>query len=157
MNSEESLYLDKIIAYYKSDVGTDQISLLECLKSIQVEFKQIPNEAIERCAIAFNTQIAVVKALIQRTAQLKQESKTHVITMCNGERCQARQAYRFIASIEEYLKIKVGQTTPDKRFELRTQHCLHRCAMGKNVNLDDQELTEMTYEKLIAELQKINT
>jgi len=155
MNNEESIYLDKIITYYSTEQGIDQMILLECLKAIQAEFKQIPNEAIERCSNVFKTQNSVVRALILRTHLVLQENQTHVITMCNGERCQARQANRFIAAIEEYLKIKVGQTTPDKRFELKTQHCLHRCALGKNVNLDNQELTEMDYEKLTAILDKI--
>lgn len=155
MNSEENTYLNKLITYYSTEQGTDQITLLECLKAIQAEFTFIPNEAVERCSIAFKTQSSVVKALIVRSHCVLQENQTHVITMCNGERCQARLANRFIASIEEYLKIKVGQTTPDKRFELKTQHCLHRCALGKNVNLDNQELTEMDYDKLTAILDKL--
>jgi NADH:ubiquinone oxidoreductase subunit E len=148
--------LRSLILSYKDDfLGVDQTTLIACLKAIQARFGEIPAEAIPLMVTELNTTPGVLKSLIQRIRSLKMASKVHTILMCNGERCSNRGAEALIRSVETTLKTRVGERTPDGLFVLKTQRCLGRCAYGKNINLDDQPLTEMTLEKLMDEIEKI--
>jgi NADH:ubiquinone oxidoreductase subunit E len=146
----------RLIQRYKDDfLGVDQTTLIACLKAIQAEYGEIPSEAIDVMVRELQTTPGVLKSLILRIPSLKMATKVHTILMCNGERCSHRGAEAFIHSVEAALKTRVGEQTPDGRFVLKTQRCLGRCALGKNVNLDDQPLTEMTLEKLLSAIETI--
>lgn len=148
--------LQNLIHSYRDDfLGVDQTTLIACLKAIQAEYGEIPAEAIDIMVGTLNTTPGVLKSLIQRIPSLKMANKVHTILMCNGERCSNRGAESMIRSIEDALKTRVGERTPDGLFVLKTQRCLGRCAYGKNINLDDRQLTEMTMEKLLIEIERI--
>lgn len=145
-----------LIRSYRDDfLGVDQTTLIACLKAIQAEFGEIPTEAIGLMVSELNTTSGILKSLIQRIPSLKMANKVHTILMCNGERCSNRGAEAMIRSIEDALRTRVGEKTPDGLFVLKTQRCLGRCAYGKNINLDDRQLTEMTLEKLLVEIDQI--
>lgn len=152
MNDE----LLRLIQSYRDDfLGVDQTTLIACLKAIQAQFGEIPAEAIELMVKELGTTPGILKSLILRIPSLKMASKVHTILMCNGERCSNKGAEAFIRSVETALKTRVGEKTPDGLFVLKTQRCLGRCAFGKNVNLDDQMLTEMTLEKLLVAIENV--
>jgi NADH:ubiquinone oxidoreductase subunit E len=156
MSDEERSLLVKLITSYEDDfLGVDQTSLLACLKDIQATFGLIPEEALTLMSTQLKTSPAILKGLISRSPSLRTETKIHTITLCNGERCSNRGAEAFIRSVEKALGTSVGSKTKDGRFELKTQRCLHRCEFGINVNIDATEHTQMTLEKLLAELKKI--
>jgi NADH:ubiquinone oxidoreductase subunit E len=146
----------RLIQSFRDDfLGVDQTTLIACLKAIQSQYGEIPAEAIDMMVQELNTTPGILKSLILRIPSLKMASKVHTILMCNGERCSNRGAEAFIRTVETTLKTRVGEKTPDGLFILKTQRCLGRCAFGKNVNLDDQALTEMTLEKLLVAIELI--
>lgn len=152
MNEE----LLQLIQGYRDDfLGVDQTTLIACLKAIQAQFGEVPAEALDLMVLELGTTPGILKSLILRIPSLKMASKVHTILMCNGERCSNRGAEAFIRSVETTLKTRVGEKTPDGQFILKTQRCLGRCAFGKNVNLDDQPLTEMTLEKLLVAIDHV--
>ncbi len=156
MNDEEKLKLKTLISYFEDDfLGVDQIGLIACMKEIQAQFGLVPEIALEMMSTQLKTSPAILRGLIARSPSLRTETKIHTITLCNGERCSNRGALAFIKSVEKALNTEVGGKTKDGRFELKTQRCLHRCEFGINVNLDAAEHTQMTLEKLLAELKKI--
>ena len=147
--------LQLIRSYHDDFLGVDQTTLIACLKAIQAQFGEIPSDAIDLMVSELQTTPGVLKSLIQRIPSLKMATKVHTILMCNGERCSNRGAEALIRSVEVALKTRVGEKTPDGLFVLKTQRCLGRCALGKNINLDDLALTEMTLEKLLVEIDKL--
>ncbi len=156
MSDEALELLKKIIGSYEDDfLGVDQTSLLACLKDIQAEFGLIPEFALDWMSTQLKTSPAILRGLILRSPSLRSETKVHTITLCNGERCANRGAEAFIKSVEKALDCSVGSKTKDGRFELKTQRCLHRCALGINVNIDASEHTQMTLEKLLEALKQI--
>ncbi len=54
-----------------------------------------------------------------------------------------------LQAIEETLKIKVGQTTPDRKFSLSTTNCLGWCHKGPAMLINDEVFTELTPGKVI--------
>jgi NADH-quinone oxidoreductase subunit E len=146
---------ERMLGYYDSPLAHgDQGTLITILKETQKIFGCVPNEEIAEIAKTMKMSEAIIQSLINRFPSLQGERATHIVLMCNGERCANKQSLPLIKSIEKYLNIRVGQTTGDKRFELRTQHCLGRCLEGPNMNLDADQYGAMTLEKFKEITQK---
>jgi NADH:ubiquinone oxidoreductase subunit E len=139
---------DRMLGYYDTPLAHgDQGTLITILKESQRIFGCVPNAEIGEISKVMKMSEAIIKSLVNRFPSLQGESATHIVLMCNGERCANRQSLALIKSIENFLNILVGQTTGDKRFELRTQHCLGRCMEGPNMNLDSDQYGAMTLDK----------
>ncbi len=138
-----------IFSYYQdSFMPLDQQSLITCLKEIQVEFGYIPMESYPDIIEIFKTSPQIIKSIIHRVPSLIEEGGPHLLLMCTGERCKDKGSIKFISEVEDYLGCHIGGISKDGLFELKTQNCLRRCAMGKNLNIDTTPYTEMNLEKL---------
>jgi len=159
MKQHSELELNKIqtiLEYYKdSFMPLDQQTLITCLKEIQSEFNYIPMESYPGIILLFNTSPQIIKSIIHRIPSLIEEGGPHLVLMCSGDRCKDKGAFQFIHDVEEYLECKVGGLSKDGMFELRTQSCLRRCAMGKNLNIDTTAYTDMSLEKLKPIIESI--
>ena len=60
-----------------------------------------------------------------------------------------RNKDEIIATLEDQLKIKVGETTHDKRFTLLTANCLGWCHKGPVMLVNDEVYPEVTPQKAI--------
>ena len=145
----------RMLAYYDTPFASnDQGTLITILKETQKIFGCVPDVEIDEISRVMATTPKVIRSMIQRFPSLLAQSGTHTILMCNGERCANRQSVALIQSVEKYLGIRVGQQTPDKKFELKTQHCLHRCMEGPNMNIDNDPYGELNLEKFKTILEK---
>lgn len=53
-----------------------------------------------------------------------------------------------IQTLEEMLKIKVGETTPDKQFSLVETNCIGWCHKAPAILINDMPYTELNSEKV---------
>ena len=53
-----------------------------------------------------------------------------------------------IQTLEEILKIKVGETTPDNQFSLIETNCIGWCHKAPAILINDMPYTELTPEKV---------
>ena len=60
----------------------------------------------------------------------------HVIKVCRNIACSLRGAEGILAHIERTLGIRVGETTPDGRFTLKTVECLASCGTSPAMQID---------------------
>lgn len=125
--------VDEIIDRYKGEEGV----LIQLLLDIQNEFNWISPEAIAR----ISEQMRIPKSQIYRIASFYKAMSLkpvgrHIIHVCLGTACQVRGAPKILDRIEENLKIKEGETTPDMRFSLKRVNCLGCCAMGPVILVD---------------------
>ncbi|HAO62225.1 MAG TPA: hypothetical protein DCQ90_10095 [Erysipelotrichaceae bacterium] len=145
---EQKSEFKRMLDYYDTPfTSNDQGTLITILKETQKIFGCVPNEEILEIARVMKSSEGILKSMIRRFPSLLGESATHTILMCNGERCENRKSFQLIKDIEKYLDCSVGQTTKDKKFELKTQHCLRRCMEGPNLNIDSDQYGAMTLEK----------
>ncbi|MFC1555260.1 NAD(P)H-dependent oxidoreductase subunit E, partial [candidate division KSB1 bacterium] len=68
-------------------------------------------------------------ATFYKSFSLKPRGK-HLISVCLGTACHVRGGAEIAEEFEKQLKIKAGDTTPDKNFSLETVNCLGACALG---------------------------
>ncbi len=145
----------RMLDYYDTPMAAgDQGTLITILKETQKIFGCVPNEEISLISATMKTSQGIIHSLINRFPSLQAETATHTVLMCNGERCANRQSVALIHSIEKFMDCYVGQTTKDKRFALKTQHCLSRCMEGPNMNIDADQYGAMTLDKFKETIKK---
>ena len=55
---------------------------------------------------------------------------------------------QILKTIEDLLKVKVGETTKDNKFTLLETNCLGWCHKGPAMLINDESYTELTPEKV---------
>lgn len=62
----------------------------------------------------------------------------HVVNVCTGTACFVRGADKLKEELENQLKIKAGETTPDNLFTLETLRCIGACGLAPVIIVDGQ-------------------
>ncbi len=78
----------------------------------------------------------------------------NVIRVCKTITCHMKGREEIIEAISNQLKIKVGETTHDKKFTLLTANCLGWCHKGPVMLINDEVYPELTPAKAVEILEK---
>jgi len=62
----------------------------------------------------------------------------HVVNVCTGTACFVRGAEKLKEELENQLKIKAGETTPDNLFTLETLRCVGACGLAPVMIVDGE-------------------
>ena len=155
MKSIEISELCELIYRYDDYFGPlGQNELMSCLKDLQKAYGFIPKMSYPYLEKHFNSNANIIHSLIKRLPSLVLEGGPHTLAMCSGQRCMDKNQARFIQEVQTLLNIKTGETSQDGRFELKIQACMNRCALGRNINIDNDPYTHMDIEKLKTILLK---
>ncbi len=111
--------------------------LIAILEGVQAKYGYLPEEVLRD--VAANTGRSLVDiygvATFYRAFSLKPRGK-HLVSACLGTACHVRGGPAIARKIQQQLKIKAGETTPDGEFTLETVNCLGACALGPVVVVD---------------------
>jgi NADH:ubiquinone oxidoreductase subunit E len=72
----------------------------------------------------------------------------YIIRICKTITCAMKGKNQLLFAIQDMLKIKTGETTPDKRFTLLETNCLGWCHKAPAMLINDDVYTEVTPEKV---------
>jgi bidirectional [NiFe] hydrogenase diaphorase subunit len=75
--------------------------------------------------------------------KLKPQGK-HTCVVCLGTACYVKGADKVIGALQERLKIKTGETTPDGNVSLLTARCIGACGIAPAVTYDGQVAPKQT-------------
>ncbi|MBI9068116.1 MAG: NAD(P)H-dependent oxidoreductase subunit E [Salinivirgaceae bacterium] len=81
----------------------------------------------------------------------------YVIRVCKTITCAMKGKNQILLALEDSLKIKVGDTTPDKKFTILETNCLGWCHKAPAMLINDDVYTELTPEmvrQIIEEYRK---
>ena len=81
----------------------------------------------------------------------------YVIRVCKTITCSMKGKNQILLSLEDILKIKVGETTPDKKFTILETNCLGWCHKAPAMLINDDVYTELTTDsvrQIIEEYKK---
>jgi NADH-quinone oxidoreductase E subunit len=78
----------------------------------------------------------------------KQGTGKYLIQICTNLSCSLLGAESLVRYLEEKLKIKVGQTTPDGKFTLITVECLGSCGTAPVMQINQDYYENLTKEKI---------
>jgi len=83
----------------------------------------------------------------------------YIIRICKTITCAMKGKNQILFAIQDMLKIKLGETTPDKKFSLLETNCLGWCHKAPAMLINDDVYVELTPEKvrdILTGYMKIN-
>jgi NADH:ubiquinone oxidoreductase subunit E len=78
----------------------------------------------------------------------------YVIRVCKTITCSMKGKSDIIHTLEDMLKIKVGETTADKNFSLIETNCIGWCHKAPAILINEMPYTELTPEKVSEIIKK---
>jgi NADH-quinone oxidoreductase subunit E len=125
----------------------DKSELVGILQDIQAEIGYLPKEVLQEASKGLNVPLSRVYSVATffKAFSLKPRGR-HLINVCLGTACHVRGATKVLERVEQELKIKAGETTPDLNFTLETVNCVGACALGPMVIVGEDYHGEMTPE-----------
>ena len=135
--------------------GNKRENLVPVLQAVVQEEKYLSEQAMIEIARAFDISSAEVygTASFYTFLDLKPRGK-NVIRVCKTITCYMKGKDEIIKTIEEYLNIKIGETTSDGKFSFLTTNCMGWCHKGPAMLINDKVFTELTPQKAISAIEE---
>ena len=113
-------------------------ALLNILSDITDRLRYIPEEAIGYIAETAGVSPATVRLVCSRSVRYTtDEVGRHLIVVCDGSVCHCRGSIENIQALEFALDIKLGETTSDGLFTLKSASCVGACANAPVLIVDE--------------------
>ena len=129
--------------------GHARESLMPILQAIVQKHNYLNDEAMVEVARELDISAAEVYGTASFYTFLDTQVKgKFVIRVCKTITCSMKGKSDIIQTIEEILKIKVGETTPDKQFSLVETNCIGWCHKAPAILINELPYTELTTEKV---------
>jgi NADH-quinone oxidoreductase subunit E len=138
--------------------GRTRESLIPILQGVIHEERYISDEAMTEIARELDISAAQVYGTATFYSFLDTQPRgKYVIRVCKTISCAMKGKNLLTQEIEDMLKIKVGETTQNKKFSLLETNCLGWCHKGPAMLVNDEAYTDLTSEKvreIISEYMK---
>lgn len=129
--------------------GRERKSLMPILQEIVQKHNYLTDEAMVEVARELDISAAEVYGTASFYTFLDTQTKgKYVIRVCKTITCSMKGKTDIIHELEDILKIKIGETTPDRQFSLIETNCIGWCHKAPAMLVNDMPYTELTPEKV---------
>lgn len=129
--------------------GRVRESLMPILQEIVQKYNYLTDEAMVEVARELDLSAAEVYGTASFYTFLDtRERGKYVIRVCKTITCSMKGKSDIIHTIEDMLKIKVGETTPDNQFSLLETNCIGLCHKAPAILINEMPYTDLTPEKV---------
>jgi len=129
--------------------GRSREGLIPILQGVVQEERYISSEAMTEIARELDMSAAKVYGTATFYSFLDTQPRgKFVIRVCKTISCAMKGKNLIIQELEDMLKIKVGETTSNRKFSLLETNCLGWCHKGPAMLINDEAYTELTPEKV---------
>jgi NADH-quinone oxidoreductase subunit E len=129
--------------------GTDRTSLMPILQGVVEQNNFISDGDMTEIARELDLSAAQVFGTATFYSFLDTVARGRfVIRVCKTITCDMHGKKLIIQALENMLKIKVGETTQDKRFTLLETNCLGWCHKGPSMLINTDVYSELTVDKV---------
>lgn len=145
--------IDEWIAKYPAD--EKQSAVMEALMVVQQENGYLTPAAMD--AVAEYLDMPAISVYEVATFYSMYELKPvgrHLLNVCTNISCLLRDSSAVVEHLEKKLDIKLGETTEDGRFTLRSVECLGACVNAPMMQVDKDYHEKLTSEKIDAVLDE---
>lgn len=134
--------------------GRRRDSLMPILQGIVEKHNYLTDEAMAEVAKELDISAADVYGTASFYTFLDTSVRgRYVIRVCKTITCSMKGKLDIIQTIEDMLKIKVGETTSDKMFSLIETNCIGWCHKAPAILINEIPYTDLTPEKVVALLK----
>jgi len=129
--------------------GKKREALIPILQGIVASERYLSSEAMTEVA----RELDISSAEVYGTATFYSFLDTtprgkYVIRICRTIVCEMNGKKEVVKTLEDILKIKVGETTMDKKFSLLETNCIGWCHEGPAMLINDEVYTQLTNDKV---------
>lgn len=140
--------INELVSSLAQKYGRKRESLIPILQGVIHEQRYISDEAMTEIA----AQLDISAAQVYGTATFytfldTQPRGKYVIRLCKTITCAMKGKSLILQEIEDVLRIKVGETTQNRKFSLLETNCLGWCHKGPVMLINDEAYTDLTSEK----------
>ncbi len=129
--------------------GNKRGSLLPIFQGIVDKNNYLSKEAMLEVAKELDISAAEIYGTASFFSFLDTDAKgKYKIRICKSITCDMKGKSGIIATLEDMLKIKVGETTEDMMFSLLHTNCIGLCDQGPAMLINDEFYTKLTTEKV---------
>lgn len=130
--------------------GRSRESLMPILQGVVERHSYLTDEAMVEIA----NQLDISAAEVYGTASFytfldTKERGKYVIRVCKTITCAMKGKNEILETLEDMLKVKVGETTADKQFSLLETNCIGWCHKAPAMLINEMPYTELTPEKVV--------
>lgn len=139
----------QLISQLADKYGKNREALMPILQGVVEKERYLSDYAMVEIARALDLSAAQVYGTASFYTFLDTEFRgEYVIRVCRTITCDMHGKREIIQVLEDELKVKVGQTTSDKKFTLLETNCLGWCHKGPVMLINDTPYTELNPEKV---------
>ena len=129
--------------------GRERENLMPILQEIVKKHSYLTDEAMVEVARELDISAAEVYGTASFYTFLDTQVKgKYVIRVCKTITCSMKGKSDIIQTLEDMLKIKVGETTANKQFSLIETNCIGWCHKAPAILINEIPYTELTSEKV---------
>ena len=140
-NEEMFAELDEFI----ESLHNDPNELIAILHKAQGIFGYLPMVVQSHIAKKINVNVSKVYGVVTFYSFFTMVPKgQYVISICLGTACFVRGSDKLLARVEEILKLKNGETTPDGKFTITTLRCVGACGLAPVMLINDKTYGNIT-------------
>ncbi len=144
--------LDPVIEKYKDKKG----SLIPLLQGTQNIFGFIPEEAFYKLSSQTGISLSDMYGVATFYTQFRLNPVgKYVIKVCHGTACHVQNATKISESIQDFLKIKDGETTEDNLFTLESVACLGCCSLAPVMMIGGEAYGKLDGKKAVNVIKEI--
>ncbi|MDD2413048.1 MAG: NAD(P)H-dependent oxidoreductase subunit E [Bacteroidales bacterium] len=134
--------------------GKKRESLLPVLQGIVEQERTLTEVTLKIVAQELDLSAAQVYGTATFYSFLDTEPRGEfVIRVCKSITCAMKGKNQMIKTIEDTLKLKLGETTKDKKFTLLQTNCLGWCHKAPAMLINDEVYIDLDLEKVMEIIQ----
>jgi NADH:ubiquinone oxidoreductase subunit E len=129
--------------------GNRRESLMPILQDIVLKHNYLTDEAMVEVAKELDISAAEVYGTASFYTFLDTQARgKYVIRVCKTITCSMKGKSDIVHTIEEMLRIRIGETTADNQFTLLETNCIGWCHKAPAILINEMPYTELTPEKV---------
>ena len=140
---------EQLVEGLTSKYGTERKSLMPILQGIVKEKRYVDNADMVHIARALDISAADVYGVASFYSFIENnEMGEYVIRVCKSITCEMKGKHKILKALEDELRIKLGETTHNKKFTLLQTNCIGLCDVGPAMLVNEEPYTKLTPEKV---------
>lgn len=144
--------LDALIRKYRNKKG----NLIPLLQGTQNTYGFIPQEAMLHISKETGLKVSDMYGVVTFYAQFRLNPVgKHIMKICHGTACHVQNVKKVTEDIQDFLKVKDGETTPDGIFTLETVACLGCCSLAPVMMISDETYGKLSGKKAVEVIKEI--